>query len=262
MLEETLSYPHEFTDRLEVVWGVGFLSPGGPDEVREILRTVDLSGKTLLDIGCGVAGPAIVIANDAPVKRIIGIDIEPQLIERGLCNISAAGLDDKIYLQLVEPGPLPFDDETFDIVFSKDAMIHIEDKLALYREILRVLKPGGVLATSDWLVREDAESLPAFQRYLTLSHLKFSLQTAACAEANLRAAGFADVSSNDRNAWYVEMAREYARQVEGSLRVKLVEVCGEEIFQRMREISKANAEAAACGGLRPTHLRGTRPAIE
>ncbi len=258
-MKQEISYPDEFVNRLEIVWGVGFLSPGGPKEVREILRSVDVTDAVLLDVGCGNAGPAIVIATDFPVKQVVGIDVEPQLIERGLRNISKAGLQDTVRLQLVEAGPLPFKNATFDVVFSKDAMVHIEDKLALYREVLRVLKPGGVFAASDWLASENAHSLPAFQRYQNLSHLEFAMQTAASAEARMREAGFVAVSSNDRNAWYVEMARNYAEQVEGPLAATLMEVCGHDSYQRMRKISRANADAAECGGLRPTHLHGTKP---
>ena len=45
----------------------------------------------------------------------------------------------------VWPGPLPFPPESFDIVFSKDAIVHIPDKHALMEDVYRVLKPGGMV---------------------------------------------------------------------------------------------------------------------
>ena len=66
-------------------------------------------------------------------------------------RVEKAGLSDRIDLRLYDPGPLPFGDEEFDIVFGKDSWIHIEDKRGFFAEIFRVLKPGGILAAGDWL---------------------------------------------------------------------------------------------------------------
>src|SRR5262249_32152073 len=84
-------YPWHFVDRLEIVWGVGFLSPGGADEVKEITKDVEVSGKEVLDIGCGTGGPDIVLANELNAGRIVGIDVEPSLLERARRNARSAG---------------------------------------------------------------------------------------------------------------------------------------------------------------------------
>ena len=68
-------YPDNFVDRLELLWGPGFLSAGGPAEVGEILAGVDVSGKSVLDIGCGTGGPAIVLARDLGAATVTGIDL-------------------------------------------------------------------------------------------------------------------------------------------------------------------------------------------
>jgi len=205
-----IQYPDEFIDRLHVVWGQGFLSPGGPEEVREIVRGLDLDGKALLDIGCGTGGPASVLAGEKGA-RVTALDVEPQLLERARRTAAAAGVAARMTFTLAEPGPLPFEAQTFDVVFSKDALIHIPDKRALYKEILRVLKPGGLFAASDWLASAGAMDDPAFRRYVDLGHLKFTMATAQETASVMRACGFAQVTTRDRNAWYAEIsAREAA----------------------------------------------------
>src|ERR1700754_5033623 len=52
----THDYDPTMLDMLQIIWGEGYLSPGGPQAVREILDGVDLAGKRVLDIGCGVGG--------------------------------------------------------------------------------------------------------------------------------------------------------------------------------------------------------------
>ena len=259
-MEQGLSYPDEFADRLELIWGAGFLSPGGADEVREILRGADLASKTVLEIGCGIGGPAIVMANEFSAAKVVGIDIEPQLIERAQRNAAAAGVEASTDFRLVAPGALPFETASFDVVFSKDAIVHIEDKHEIYGEIFRVLAPGGQFVAGDWFASTDADDLPEFRRYRELSHLDFAMQTGPQAEAALVKAGFADVLLDDRNAWYVEFASAQIARIEGELRSRLLEVCGADQYDAILKVSYANAAAAACGGLRPTHVRAAKPA--
>ncbi len=258
-MDQDLSYPDAFADRLELVWGAGFLSPGGADEVRQIIGDTEMRGKSVLEIGCGIGGPAIVIAGEYHAGKVTGVDIEPQLVERAWRNAAQAGLGEKIEFRLVEPGPLPFEDGALDMVFSKDAIVHIEDKLAVYGEIFRVLKPGGGFVAGDWFAGENADDLPEFQHYRQLSHLTFAMQTADEARAVLQEAGFADVALNDRNEWYAGFAREQIERIEGPLRDRLIDVCGADGYRDMLKVSYANAGAAGCGGLRPTHIRALKP---
>jgi len=251
-------YPDEFIDRLHLVWGMGFLSPGGPEEVAAIVRGLDLAGAALLDIGCGSGGPAMVLAREQGAE-VIGIDVEPQLIDRSRRLAAEAGLGDKVSFKLVEPGPLPFASETFDAVFSKDALLHIPDKQALYKEVLRVLKPGGVFAASDWLAGEGAAQDEALLSYIELVGLDFTMATAAETAAAMRDAGFEAVSTVDRNAWYAEVSAREVAAIEGPLRDGIIAVSSPEIHARWLAARKQLAEATRRGALRPTHLRGRRP---
>ena len=253
---DDLQYPDHFVERLHRLWGVGFLSPGGPQEVKEIARDFDLADKTVLDIGCGTGGPSIVLARDLGAGRVIAIDVEAPLLARAAENAAAEGVADRIAFERVEPGPLPFGDESFDLVFSKDALIHIADKAAIYREALRVLQPGGAFVASDWLGGDNTAASADWQRYRALGHLDFTMATAAETEATMTAAGFDRVSTRDRNAWYADLSRFELEQIEGPLRDELIAAVGEEIYDHWRQVRRALAGAAASGALRPTHLRG------
>ena len=259
MATKNIQYPDEFINRLEILWGEGFLSPGGADEVKLILQGIDLANKSVLDIGCGTGGAEVVLAREFDIVNVTGIDVEPQLVERTKKLTADNGLSGKVEVLLVEPGPLSFSNEKFDIVFSKDSMIHIPDKDAIFKEILRVLKPGGVFVASDWLVGENVELSPEWARVRELSHLNFKVSTAAETEMAMQQAGFENVSTLDRNAWYAEISASEFELLKGPLRQQILEVVDEDIYQHWMKVRRAFRDSAAAGALRPTHLRGFKP---
>jgi ubiquinone/menaquinone biosynthesis C-methylase UbiE len=254
-------YPDHFVERLHTIWGEGFLSPGGPEEVREIVEGIDLVDKVVLDVGFGTGGPAIALATNHLAKKIVGIDVESNLYDRAKKIVGQADLAEKIELKIVKPGPFPFDDETFDIVFSKDSMVQIEDKAALFTEIKRVLKPGGVFVASDWLASDNPNEVAALDDFLGLVHWSFAIVTARETETALKVAGFENVSTRDRNAWFADISNHEVMQIEGPLKQQLIEAVGEELWSHWIKVKRAMADAASAGGLRPTHLRGFKPNI-
>ena len=57
-----MQYAKAFTDALQFAWGPGFLSPGGPEEVAEMVHGLDLKGARLLDVGSGLGGVDLLLA--------------------------------------------------------------------------------------------------------------------------------------------------------------------------------------------------------
>ena len=251
-----IQYPDEFTNRLQTLWGDGFLSPGGDEEVNEIITDLDLRHKVVLDIGFGMGGPAISLVKNHHVGKVIGIDVEQQLLANARTNAENAGVSERIDFKIVEPGELQFEDETFDIVFSKDSLVHIKEKSELFHDIYRVLKPDGVIAVSDWLCGSDNESKSALEKFRELAHLRFTMASSQKMENSLRESGFINVTSRDRNAWFSALVDEEIRQIEGRLYQQLVDCSGKETITHWLDIKRAQLLAAQSGGLRPTHLRG------
>jgi demethylmenaquinone methyltransferase/2-methoxy-6-polyprenyl-1,4-benzoquinol methylase len=107
--------------------------------------------KTILDVATGTAGVAIALANRTD-GEVTGVDLTESMLARGRQRVSAAGLKQRIRLQVARAEELPFPDATFDAVSFTYLLRYVRDPAATLRELARVLRPGGVLASLDFFV--------------------------------------------------------------------------------------------------------------
>jgi MPBQ/MSBQ methyltransferase len=125
------------------------------DFVHEMARWGGLDrlprGTTLLDVGCGIGGSSRILARDYGFSTT-GITISPQQVQRAR-ELTPDGLDAKF--QVNDALNMSFPDNSFDVVWSIEAGPHMPDKAKYASEMLRVLKPGGVLVVADWNQRDD-----------------------------------------------------------------------------------------------------------
>jgi phosphoethanolamine N-methyltransferase len=255
-----VQYSQAFVDALQFAWGEGFLSPGGPDEVAALLAGETLAGKRVLDIGSGVGGIDALLVASHHAAEVVGIDVEPLLIANARALIDRRGLAGQVSFRPVEPGPLPFADVTFDVVFSKDAIVHIPDKAALYREALRVLRQGGRFLASDWLFAKGAETSPAILAWLAGGPLTFAYVTPEEALEALAQAGFEEAAIVDRSATIRALNRAELGVLEGPARQRLAALVGTEMAEQRLHSARGRQAVLDRGVLRPCHLKGRKPA--
>jgi ubiquinone/menaquinone biosynthesis C-methylase UbiE len=244
---------------LQLVWGDGFLSPGGAEEVARLLKGSDISGCHVLDIGCGLGAIDQLLVSRHGAGSVIGIDIDPVLLHQMDARIEHAGLGDRIRSQLVEPGPLPFADTCFDVVFSKDSLVQIPEKTVLFAEVNRVLRPGGRFIASDWLRAGQGAFSVEMVEFFRLEGIAYNMASLAQSVAALQATGFAEIEGQDRNDWYLELARRELSAIEGALKPVILKAVGVDRTEHFIANWRQLVVVLARGELRPTDLKAVRP---
>ncbi|NJK35014.1 MAG: methyltransferase domain-containing protein [Oscillatoriales cyanobacterium SM2_2_1] len=125
------------------------------DFVHEMVRWGSLDrmpvGTRVLDVGCGIGGSSRILAKDYGFE-VTGITISPEQVRRAQ-RLTPEGLSAQF--QVDDAMNLSFADGSFDVVWCIEAGPHMPDKAVFAKELLRVLKPGGVLVVADWNQRDD-----------------------------------------------------------------------------------------------------------
>jgi ubiquinone/menaquinone biosynthesis C-methylase UbiE len=119
---------------------------GGLEATRELAQLAELrEGLQVLDIGSGIGGPARTLAEEFGC-RVTGLDLTEEFCRTAVVLTDLLHLSDLVTFRQGDALDMPFDDETFDVVWTQGVLMNIEDKKRLFERIHRVLRPGGRLA--------------------------------------------------------------------------------------------------------------------
>lgn len=162
---------------------------------RELAAMLDPKpGEAVLDIGCGIGGPARWIA-DKFGCRVTGVDLTHAFIQAAEALNAAAGMSGKVTVRRASALDLPFPAASFDRAYSQNVVMNIADKAKFYSEAYRVLRPGGVLALSNGA--SGAGGPPYFPVPWAESAETSFLSTIEETRQDIAAAGFAILRFHD-----------------------------------------------------------------
>ena len=116
---------------------------------KELAEKIDVKeNDTIIDIGCGLAGPARYFANKFKCN-VFGVDITQAFIEVGIDFNKRTNMGDRVHLQVSDGNTLPFDNGKFDGAISQHVTMNIKNRENFFTEIFRVLKKDTFFAFSE-----------------------------------------------------------------------------------------------------------------
>ncbi len=110
---------------------------------------------SVLDVASGTAGVAVQLARRSPA-RVLAYDLTLPMLRHGAHRVEAAGLSDRIDLVEGRAEQLPFPDASFDALTFTYLLRYVDDPLATLTELARVVKPGGQVASLEFLAPPNA----------------------------------------------------------------------------------------------------------
>ncbi len=173
--------------------------------IRELISRAQVGRDArILDVGCGLGGTAIYL-NRTLGAHVTGVTISPKQVEIGNSLTRHLGAD--VRFLLMDAEALDIDDR-FDVVWSVEAISHLDNKADCFRAIARLLKTGGKLVLADWFrssavtAAQARQFIDPIERAMLVPHLESPDAYAACiGEAGLDVILFDDLSANVARTW-------------------------------------------------------------
>jgi len=178
----------------------------GAEATHELITESGINKDSkILDVGCGIGGPARMIAFETGCK-VTGIDLTVDFIRTAKLLSELVGMDDLTEFICADATKLPFNDESFDIVWTQHAQMNIKEKDKLYSEIFRVLKKGGKFIYYDIF---SAGNEPLYYplpwaEESTISHL---IEVQEYADL-IKETGFKEIKTTDKTERSINFFRE------------------------------------------------------
>jgi len=192
--------------RYEAIFGHTWVSTGGKTTTAALVEDLNLKPESwVLDVGCGSGGSAFYMARHFGAN-VIGVDLSSHMLGLAQKRIRGvfADLKDKVTFMLADVTKLDMPEASFDVIYSRDTMLHIHDKLALYTGLRKLLKPGGKLLITDYCSGDKKHS-QEFTDYV--ASRGYDLPTVHNYGETIRKSGFNNVEAIDYTDEFVRILK-------------------------------------------------------
>ncbi len=198
--------------RYEWIFGYGFLGYGEPGVTRNLIEAINWpSGCRVLDVGSGLGGPAFLMAREHGA-RVTGVDLTEATVGLARQRQEEQGISGVDFIQ-GDIHDLDWPPESFDVIWSRETLLHVPDKEKLFKKFHLWLSPGGALVITDYARRQGRGS-DRFEEYVEASG--YPLPELDRYARILTEAGFVDVSVEDRSETLADLLQEQLDKLESN----------------------------------------------
>ncbi|OIW10134.1 hypothetical protein TanjilG_21971 [Lupinus angustifolius] len=221
---DRVEYNSKSISRYECVYGHGFASAGGLETTKKFVAKLGLKpGQKVLDVGCGVGGGDFYMAENFDVE-VVGVDLSINMVS--LAIERAIGHKYTVEFECADCTKKTYPENTFDVIYSRDVMLHIKDKPTLFRSFYKWLKPGGKLLITDYCKSAGNQSVE-FAEYIKEGG--YHLHDIQEYGQMLENAGFNDVIAEDQTDLFVKTLEQELNRLETN-KDDFIEDLGEEEY--------------------------------
>jgi 2-polyprenyl-3-methyl-5-hydroxy-6-metoxy-1,4-benzoquinol methylase len=248
-------YSPEFVNILENVYGGGFLSQGGTHSLDQMFDGIELEGKNILDIGCGLGGADIYLAEKYSCI-VTGIDAVEHLIEKAQATAKQSAAASRLLFTCVTCEEYDFTQGEFDIIFSKEVFLHFPHKRDVIQKIYKALKPGGIAVILDWVTPTNQLG-STISAMIELDNLSLHMAVSGEYENLLSDAGFCTIKSTSLNELYIGYTSDNLAYLESN-----GEKIGAELYSYAINSWGKQKQAFSCGEILATLLVAQKPLLK
>jgi phosphoethanolamine N-methyltransferase len=188
-----------------MIFGAGYISTGGARTTDDLCARLGASlrpGARVLDVGSGIGGAAFHLVKTFGA-RVTGIDLAEEMVAVAHERARELKMEDSVNFILGDVLEEKFS-EPFDIIWSRDAFMHIPDKRRLFSRLYDLSAPGGRLVITDY-ARGKTTGSPEFEKYIETTG--YSVIEPEEYGRLLEAAGYENVVVDDATARFVEILK-------------------------------------------------------
>jgi len=198
-------YTEEGIRRYEFIFGKTYVSTGGQSTTDEFVKSLNLTkNDKVLDVGCGIGGSAFHMAREYG-SSVHGVDLSSNMIS--IAVKYQAEMEENVRklvsFEMSDITKQVFELNSFDVIYSRDTILHIGDKESLFTKFYDWLKPGGRLMITDYCSGDKEEYSEDFLKYV---HQRgYHLLTVGEYGHLLEKIGFKSVVADDRTDQFVDI---------------------------------------------------------
>ena len=204
-------YSRDSILRYEKIFGDNYISTGGAETTENLFSRLEgwiKPGMRVLDVGSGIGGAAFDLVKRYDAK-VTGIDLAEEMVAVGHDRAKTAGMSDKVDFILGDVLKTDFPAK-FDLIWSRDAFMHIPDKAGLFSKLFSLLVAGGKLIITDY-ARGKTPASPEFEEYIR--NTGYNVIEPAQYGKVLEGAGFVDVIVDDATATFVDILERESKRL-------------------------------------------------